>query len=238
MNLEKRKKELIKIALSKYTNGGIIFILINEGNLDHIISKITDEITPTNSKAIIKEGYLTGNEQFISILTGMISYFSSNFITVKHKENALIYILEKTIPNFMLCKNYWGDNSFIPYYTRNMNKLFVKNFYDNIKFIYDEYSDFFKSVNISINLKTNKIKDVNLLLDFMIRLVWCNCTFNQFSIDYIFSNYKFRIEQMKANYKKKRINADYLIYQDYIMHWDSLIKGYKKNIEYIEKILK
>lgn len=218
MNLEKRKKELIEIALSKYTNGGIIFILINEGHLDHIISKITDENTPTNSKAIIKKGYLTGNEQFISILTGMISYFSSNFITVKYKENALVYILEETIPNFMLCKNYWGDNSSIPYYTRNMNKLFVKNFYDNIKFLYYEYFDFFQSININNNLKLNKTKDVNLILDFMIKLVWCNCKRNQYSISYIFSNYKFCIIKLKNKYKNKKIHKYRLVYDDYVMH--------------------
>lgn len=237
MNLDERKKELKEIALTKYTSGGTVFILINEGSIDHIINKINDDITLTNSKAIIKKGFLTGNEQFISILVGMISYFSSNFIVLKDKESALAYILEQTIPNFLLCKNYWGDNNFITYYTKNMNKLFVKNFYDNIKFIYDEYYDFFNSININNKLNINRIKDTNLLLNFMVKLVWCNCINNQFSIIYVFSNYKYRIKYLKENSKKERKFADYLIYKDYIMHWDSLIKGYKKNIEYIEKIL-
>lgn len=237
MNLEKRKKELIEIAISKYTNGGIIFILINEGHLDHIINKITDEITPTNSKAIIKKGYLTGNEQFINVLSEMISYFSDIFCTIKHKEIALEFILEQTTPNFLLCKKYWGDNSFISYYTKNMNILFVKNFYDNIKFIYYEYFDFFQSINIEDNLKLNKTKDVNLILDFMIKLIWCNCERNQYSINYIFSNYKLYIIKLKNKYKNKRIHKYRLVYDDYIMHWDLLISEYKKNIEHIEKIL-
>lgn len=237
MNLEKRKKELIEIAISKYTNGGTIFKLINEGYLDHIISKINDEITLTNSKAIIKKGYLTGNEQFINVLSEMISYFSDIFCTIKHKEIALEFILEQTIPNFLLCKKYWGDNSFISYYTKNMNILFVKNFYDNIKFIYYEYFDFFQSINIEDNLKLNKTKDVNIILDFMIKLIWCNCERNQYSISYIFSNYKLYIIKLKNKYKNKIIHKYRLVYDDYVMHWNLLISEYEKNIEYIKKIL-
>jgi len=237
MTLNERKEILKEIALNNYSNGGQIYRLINQGYLDHIINKISDENTITNSTAIVKKGYLTGNEQFIDILAELLHWFESDFITLEHKEWQFHNILEKKIPKFLLCKKYWGNNKYIPYYKKNINKLFVENLYINIKYIYEEFEDFFKSVNINKNMSLNNTNDIDTLLKLMKELIWCNYKQSQYSFDYLFSNYKYRIKDFKIKYKKSNLFAENKIYEIYTMHWNILINGYKKNIEIIKKVI-
>lgn len=237
MNFNDRKEELKKLALDNYSNGGEIYRLINEGYLDHIIDKITDDKTFTNSTAIVKKGYLTGNEQFLDLIAEVLYYFEKYFIIVQHKEQHIANILENRVPNFLLCKKYWGDNNYIPYYKKNIIKLFVRNFYDNIKFMYDSYETFFEDLNITTTMSINNPSDLDILLKLLEDIIWCNFENNQHSFDYLFSNYKFRIKEMKPQLKDTKFNAENIVYRSYNMHWYILIEEYKKRIDTVKKFL-
>ena len=237
-NLTKQKQQLKKLALNNYSNGAEMYRLINEGYLDHIIINITEEKTFTNSKAIVKKGYLTGNEQFIDILAEFLHWFGYYLTVLQHKEWYIANIFENTVPNFLLCKKYWGDNKHIPYYKKNMTKIIVKNFYDNVKFVYDEFEDFFIKANITKTMSLNSNEDLDKLLDFMVELVWCNFKYSQHSFDCIFSNYNYRISDMKKKSKKFKERAEQIVYSNYTTHWDILIRRYNKHIEIFKPIIK
>lgn len=237
MTLNKRKEELKQLALNNYSNGGQIYRIINNGYLDHIIINITEDKTITNSTAIVKKGYLTGNEQFIDLFSELIHWFDTCFITLQHKEWHIHNILENNNPKFLLCKKYWGDNKHIPYYKKNMTKLFVKNFYHNIKYIYNDFKDFFSEINIDEKMSLDNNKDLDILFNFLNEIIWCNYKHSQFSFDYIFSNYKYRIKDFKNKYKTSSIMAETKIYENYLIHWSTLITGYRKNINTVKKII-
>lgn len=237
MNLKDRKNELQKIALDTFSNGGQMYRLIKEGYLDHIIAKINDKKTITNSKAIVKKGFLTGNEQFLDILAELLFYFETNFISLKRKEWYLSCMLENNVPEFLLCKKYWGDNSFIPYFEYNMRKLFVENLYENIKFIYYEYEDFFKKLNISDTMSLENIESVNNLYQFVVDLIWCNCQSNQYALNSVFSNHKYRINDLIKKTDKSFDEASQIIKTNYSIHWDMLISKYNKNIDIVKKLI-
>lgn len=237
MTLDERKNEIKNIALNNYSNGAAIYILVNKNYLDHIINKINDDKTYTNTTSIVKKGYLTGNEQFVDILNETLLYFDSHFLPLEDKELHFANILEKSIPKFLLCKKYWGNNSYIPYYTNNIQKLLVKNFYNNIKYIYNNFEDFFKTINITPKMSLNNSDDLGKLFEFLEELVWCNCKYQQFSLYYIFSNHKFHLEDVKNNYEIKNVDIKNIIFKDYVLHWEILIKQYKKNISYVKNFI-
>ena len=83
---KKRKEDLKQLALKKMDNGGRIYQLINSNKLDKAIDLITDEKTPAIKTTLVKKGYLTGNEQFIDMISNFLYYFDKNFPTVGHKD--------------------------------------------------------------------------------------------------------------------------------------------------------
>ena len=149
MTLNERKEEIKEIALNNYSNGASIYMLVNNNYLDHIINKINDEKTYPNTLSVVKKGYLTGNEQFVDVLNETLFYFNSCFLPLEHKETHFANLLENYIPQFLLCKKYWGNNKYIPYYRKNMQKLIAKNFYENIKYIHEKYFDSGSAFNIN-----------------------------------------------------------------------------------------
>ncbi len=238
MNKNERKAILKEIALKNFSNGGRIYQLIEDGCFDKIIKKINDEKTFTNSKAIVKKGYLTGNEQFLDILNELIFYFESSFLVLQRKDWFLSCILENKIPEFLLCKKYWGDNNHIPYFQYNMRKLFVENAYNNILYIYDEHTEFFKKLNITKSMDLSELSNVNILYYFIIELIWCNCNSNQYSFNSIFSNYEYNLNKLIKKSKKDYNDANKLVKSNYSIHWEMLIKQYNKNIKTVKLFLK
>ena len=64
-----RKKDLMDLVLKKGSAiNGILYKIIQNGYLDKVINKITDERVKTPTTSITKKGYLTGNEQFLDSL--------------------------------------------------------------------------------------------------------------------------------------------------------------------------
>lgn len=230
MNLNERKEELKQLALASKSNGAIIFQLINENVLDVVISKINDKKTNTVVTSLVKKGYLTGNEQFIDILSEFIYYYEKWFAPLSNKKVYIALILEKKSPKFLVCKNYWGDNNFIPYYQFNMKKVIVENMYDNIKFIYSEFSDFFKELGIEKRMSLNNIKSLDLLFSFIVGLVWCN--YDEYALFYVFDNYKNVIAEINNPSFSEQEKITYT-YIDFCSKWEILIDNYQKRIEIV-----
>ena len=236
--LKINNKEIKEIALNNYSNGASIYMLVNNNYLDHIINKINDEKTYPNTLSVVKKGYLTGNEQFVDVLNETLFYFNSCFLPLEHKETHFANLLENYIPQFLLCKKYCGNNKYIPYYRKNMQKLIAKNFYENIKYIYEDYTDFFNNINITNTLTLNTSEELEKIVTLMEEFVWCNCKYKQFSLSYLFTNHKCYEKSIKKRYFNKKLDVKKVVYKDYCMHWEILINQYKKNINYVKKFLK
>lgn len=239
MNFEERKVELKTIALKHKGAGSLAYQLIDDFALDEAIKKITDIKTKTNINSIIKKGYLTGNEQFVNILCEFIYYFEMQFAIVgKYSFIHLANMLEKKEPKFLLCKNYWGNNDFIDYYTFNMKKLFVENFYSNIKFLWRniEIQSFFRSHKITNLLTLKTSKNIDKLFKILLDFVWC-CKGDYCSI-FLFSNYNIILEHNKKDYPEKTTEEiTTSIYNFYSTQYEILIKNYNDNIQIVRKYL-
>ena len=236
MTLDERKEELKQLALNAVSNGGIIYWMINEGKIDHIIKELTDERTIPNVTSVIKKEFLTGNEQFINVFSELIYYMEKSFLTLQDKERHLSNMLNEYVPEFLLCKKYWGDNSFIPYYDYQIKRLFVENVYENIKFMYHNHEKFFKDMGITTNMSLDDKKVIDKLYKFVVDLVWCNCKTNQWYFNSVFSNHKTRIKDLIDYYKKSEDEATHIILESYTPHWGRLIENYNKNIDLIKQI--
>lgn len=234
MELEVRKNELRELALNSKSNGSMIYQLINDGVLDCVINKIDDRKTKTIVTSLVKKGYLTGNEQFIDILSEYIYNFERWFAPLCNKKAFIGLSLDYKSPKFLLCKNYWGNNVFIPYYQFNMKQTIIANMYDNIKFIYDEYKDFFKSIGISNRMTLKNGKSVEKLFKFMQELIWCN--YDEYALFYAFDNYKHIIEETIIK-EKTAEEIKNIIWNSFDDQWSRLITNYLNKINTVKKIV-
>lgn len=237
MNNKLRKEQLKKLALKKGGNGGRIYQLLNSNVLDNVIDLITDEKTPATVTSIIKNGYLTGNEQFLEVLDEFIYYFDSLFVTVEHKDMMIQMILETQIPEFLLAKKYWGDNSFIPYYQFNINKTIIYNFYISLQRIYEHIDvNILKNNHINKKMNLDSPSDVKTILKFMQLLAITN--FHDYSIMYLFYNYDEFFKQFKERYSKKDDHEiEEILIRNFVNHFDMLFDNFNKKKEFAEKLL-
>lgn len=232
MKNKQRKKQLKELALKKSDNGGRIYQLINSNVLDKAIDKITDEKTPTIVTSIIKKGYLTGNEQFIDMLNNFIYYFDSKFPTIEHKDLMIELIFENQIPEFLLCKKYWGDNSNMQYFIDNMNKAIVYNFNETLLFIDDKiiFKGFIKNIQ---KLDINNKQDLDKVVNFMKKLLWTNI--GSYSVMYLFQSFYLKVRNFQKNNKKKnQLEAYKCVIKDVRMHFEILIDSYYKHKEILK----
>ena len=228
-SLEERKEIICKLALEQYDIGALIYKYVKEGSLDHIISKITDVKTKTIKTSFVPKGYLTGEEQFVDVLCQFITRFNHYFAPIEHKGMVIQEILASQVPKFLLCKNYVGDNNFIPYYQFNMKQCIVNNFYNNIKAIYDTYSEFFKYFGITKNMSLKNEKTVDLLFDLLHEMVWCN--YDEYGIFNLFSDYETMIKENDNEEYKDALLGNSLL------HWNILIKNYVDRVKSVRVIL-
>lgn len=234
MKNKNRKEDLKQLALKKMDNGGRIYQLINSNKLDKIIDLITDEKTPAIKTTLVEKGYLTANEQFIDMLSNFLYYFDMNFPSVGHKDLMIQFILESQTPEFLLCKKYWGDNNNIPYFTKEMDKAIVNNFYNNVIFT-DDYKTFQKYKIFPHKMNLEDRKDLNTLIKFMKDIAWTN--YNDYSLVYLFDEFGEKERVFSKTYKNKgKLEIYRLLMDDYRMHFDILISHYEDKKELLKII--
>ena len=238
MKSSKRKEDIKNLLLKKQVSSyGRIYQLIETGKLDKVIDKITDEKTNTIITSIVKKGYLTGNEQFLDVLANFISYFDRNFPTISYRDFMLESMFENDdVPEFLLCKKYWGDNDNIPYYTYEMKKFIVSNFRDTL-FQTRVHLDrtIWKCMDQHLIVNLDDEKEVEWLFDKMKQLCWTNI--NNYSLIYLFSNWNksfIAMEKIVKRQGKDMLEASIRVNNDYGMHLEMLFDNYLKN----KKILK
>ncbi len=222
-----RKEDLKKLALKRSDNGGIIYQLLCSNKLDKIIDLITDERTPAIKSSFVKKGYLTGNEQFLDVLSNFLYYFDMKFPAITHKNLMIQMILETQVPEFLLCKKYYGDNENMDYFRDGMDKAIVYNFYDNTIFI-DDGKTFQQYKIIPHKMNLDDRKDLDIIIDLMRDLSWTNI--NSYSIGYLFYNFAVKEKSFRKTYKSKNQLEIYLmLMNDYRMHFNILLENYREN---------
>lgn len=232
----------MKLALnSNIINDAFIYKLLRNKVLDNYIIKLNNYKIITNTKTIIKKGYLTADEQFIDLLNNFFVYLDEDFYFLGRSKNFIIETILKYKNNnkFLLCKNYWGDNNFIPYFKYNIKRFVITGFYNNIKTLIDESKDIkelirFEKININkISLK--HIKDVDKLYKLLKFLTLCNS--NKYCLLYLFTDFNTSVNEIKetSNFTmNKVIKANK---KQYILQWEMIIKNYYKKKDAIPYIL-
>lgn len=215
MELNEKKKILEQLALISKYNGCYVYILINRNFLDHIIEEL------------LLENDLNKDKKFVNALCELSYYFENSFPSLCNSEIYLSLLLEYKIPRFLLSHRELDSSRFSHKYDYDMKKLFVENMYENIKFIYKDYEDFFKKLNIRSNMSLRVKGNVDILFRFMVDLVWCN--YNEYSLLYIFQNYKVSI------YELNQTKSDF-VWNHYFNGWNKLIYNYTKKIDAVLQI--
>ena len=143
-----KKKKILRIVLnSEYIqNKNLIFTFLLGDTLDNYINSLDDNKVNIKINTVIKKGYFTSEEQFLSILDSFITYLSNilNNIT----------LLEKI---FSMCV----DNDNINYFYNKFNLMIINNFYNNLLILKNELTYELDIIDIDLNkFNINNSKDV------------------------------------------------------------------------------
>ena len=143
-----RKKQLIDVLYNFdycFSYQSLMTKLINMPEFNSLISRITNVKTKSNSTVITKKKYLSGNEQFLIMLNDYIYRFNKDFYFLNKSNDYIIELSlqRKRFIKYLFCKNYIGNNEFIPYFNYNYKRLVTYGFNYNIKLL-AKYSDIIK----------------------------------------------------------------------------------------------
>lgn len=233
MNKNKRKEDIKKLLLEESVSSyGRIYQLIQTGKLDKIIDKINDEKTETIVSSIVKKGYLTGNEQFLDIIANFICFFDRYFPTISHRDYILECIFDSDyIPDFLLCKKYWGDNDNIPYFIYQIKRYVIYNFSLTIKKIGNHFNkNVLSLLNNKIDIDLNDEEEVNKIFDLIQNICWTNI--NSYSLIFLFSNWNKSLLSLEEMMKKNNNDISRtveVVSENFITHFEIVFDNYKKN---------
>lgn len=235
MKKSANKERIYNITLkSKNIDKGDIIALLDTDCLDNVINRITKDKTILNCNSINKKSYLTGEEQFIDLLSNFIYYFRMMLPTIVHNNMCIYNIFKNQVPTILLNKDYYHDNK-NEGYNKEFKKLIVRNMYDNIKILYPNFSNkVWKKFKISDNMDIGNDKDVDTLFNFMRLLTWSNI--NEYAIFYLFDSLTFAIYDMM---KKRKIGYDEAlnsIGKHYYIQYEIMIDNCLKKYKLIEKL--
>lgn len=145
----------------------------------------------------------------------------------------------RKINKFILCKNYWGDNEFIPYFVYNIRRLIITGFYKNIKKLENKSDDLKQLLKANnINLKTMKLKnkkDINILYHLLKLISICNA--NDFCLIYLFYDFNYSMNDLKETYNLDKNKSLVISEKQYITQWEFIIKNYDKKKDAFSSII-
>lgn len=137
--------------------------------------------------------------------------------------------------NFLLCKNYWGNNNFIKYF--KYEKYIVTAFYDNLNSVAevsDKVKYFLKEKGIKIDIISLRHHyDVNKLYKLLRELSLSN--HDTLSSLFLFSNLQKQILEIKD--KIGIMERSIRLLENYIIQYTICIKNYNKKIKAIKLLL-
>ena len=179
------KKILESTLILELNNGPLIYYLIqNNSNLRKIIDSSNNKkvISNLNANTIINP-----NIQIIYLLDRLINRFDDHF-PLLHRYRTLIinnFFEYNECKNYLLEKHYIGDNNYINYYENKLNIIFIKSFYNNLKYIQYELIDVFKENKINTKkLSSNNPTEIKKLLNLLSDFSYC---YHRWDSTYLFT---------------------------------------------------
>lgn len=226
--MKKKIKKILETTLTlELNNGPLIYYLIkNNANLRKIIDNIDNKkvISKLNSNIIINPEI-----QIIYLLDRLINRFDDHF-PLLHKYRTLIinnFFEYSECKSYLLEKKYIGDNEYINYYENKLNIIFIKAFYNNLKYIQYELIDVFKENKINIKkISASNPTEIKKLLNLLSDFSYC---YHRWDSAYLFTKIDSEI-----NLNNERKTG---ILEDYKLHLNRIIENYDLKKEYL-KILK
>lgn len=164
MNKKNKKKEIEKILEEQnYANDVLIYKLLKKGHLDNLISKLDNEKAICNFNCLVKKGYLTAEEQFISLLDNFIVHLNATFSTIEY--TYIYMMLEEMIKSkycdIFFAKHYWGNNDYLKEYRMEFDKIIIDPFINNLSYLSQKYYD----TSLAKTIKNIITKEKNINLD-------------------------------------------------------------------------
>lgn len=239
--VEQLKREIYN-SNNNFQYHHLIIKLLNSGKINELIEQITDTKTKVNIDTLLNKNYLTGNEQFLTLLSNFIFIFKEDFYFLHNNFDSIVEILlqNQKYTKFLLCKKYIGNNDYLSYFSFNIKRLIVCGFYINIKKLSKKsiiIKNFTKENNI--NLRKNLInskKGIDNLYNVLLKISICNTkTLNSILL---FENINHYTELSIKRYKDNNNKIKSSIYEYYIKEWENMIKNYNKKIDAINTLLK
>lgn len=116
---------MLKMVISSkdILNKSFIIRFLLEDTLDSYIEKLDEDIVLIEIDSFVKKGYLTSEEQFISILDNFITYFLDIVSDVNFGENIFKVCINTKVWDIFLDKKYFYDNDNMEYFYYNLNLL-------------------------------------------------------------------------------------------------------------------
>lgn len=234
---EELKEEILNSNNIKYNY--LILKLLNENIINELTNKITNTKTKINVTSLQKKEYLTGNEQFLMLLSNTIYFFKEEFYFLNNNTDFIINILlqDKKNTKYLLSKKYIGNNINMPFFTYSMKKLIVNNFYINLKIITNKSNiikKFIKDnkINAKKNLTKQK-KEIDIIYETLIKLSMCNAKFSNNTL--LFENINNYTKKTESLYKNNNIKK--MIENFYIKEYEIMINNYYNKIDIINSLI-
>ena len=222
--LKYRKFKIKRILYNeKIGNACIIFDLLNNKSLDHLIIDLEKRKVITNKKFNNGNKYLSKEKQFIALLNQFITFAKWQFYFLDNvKFNSILekFILSK-YSNVLLSKHAWENCEYIYEYNSNFKKMIISNFVLNVKYCDDIFENLFKKEEIkikSIDLDIIKEKDIDKILNILREIFYTSC-------------FKFEIYELVDPIDK---DIEFI----YKLHYKQLLENYKKNYKMLDSLIK
>lgn len=216
---KKKKRKILNIIPNNYEHKQIIKEIIEDGILDEYIKKLDNKKSYIGNTALVKKGYLTSEEQFVSIINNFITYIFNELVISKDFKKIIEECIKSDKNNTLLFKNYAYDNKYIKYFTRNYNLMIINNFYNNAVKLKEELKDDFNKINLNIDkINLNKDEDIKEVLEILDEI--CLINKNHYALLTMF------IPITKENYKLTS------------KQWSMLINNNINNINFIKEYRK
>lgn len=240
-NIDKNKQLKKELINSNLSYSFLIANMLNKGSLDQLINNIENNKIKVKITTITHKKYLLNNEQFLLLLNNFIHIFKEEFYFLQNNSDYIIETLlqNKKYTKYLLCKKYIGNNKYLNYFSRNIKKLIIHGFNNNLKKLSSKsltINNFIKDNNI--NLKTSMIskKEIEKNYNILLKLSMCNA--KELNNYQLFEDINYYIEQTLKNIKKNHNKTVKSIEQNYINNWELMIKNYYEKKEVINILLK
>lgn len=219
-NKKKKIYKTLKKSKMLISNKIIIMSLLDSGVLDNIINKINESNIQIISP-MIKKGYFTGYEQFISILDKFICYTLDIICNPELVE--IILANNKNSKEFLLSNKYVNDVENIEYYKYNFNYLIVKVFFNNIIKVKNDLFEELKELKLEIvKIDLNNKDDVKKLVDIIREIILVNK--NDYKILHLFTNISEEKKQIYIDWYKILLHK-YITNKEFINSYRKLQKN-------------